>query len=51
MKKIISIFILVLMFWILYVAVVNHAGEKTWVGFYPLIDADDTYTTYEEFTK
>lgn len=36
---------------IIYVAVVNHAGNGTWAGFTPLIDADGTYTTYEEFTK
>jgi hypothetical protein len=36
---------------IIYIAVVNHAGNGTWAGFTPLIDADGTYTTYEEFTK
>ena len=34
---------------IVYVAVVNHAGNGTWAGFTPLIDVDGTYTTYEEF--
>ena len=36
---------------IVYVAIVNHAGNGTWAGFTPLIDTDGTYTTYEEFTK
>lgn len=36
---------------IVYVAIVNHAGNGTWAGFTPLIDADGTYTTYEEFRK
>lgn len=36
---------------IIYVAVVNHAGNGTWAGFTPLIDADGTYTTYAEFTE
>ncbi len=34
---------------IIYVAVVNHAGNGTWAGFTPLIDADGSYTTYDEF--
>ena len=36
---------------IIYVAIINHAVNATWAGFSPLIDADGTYTTYEEFTK
>ena len=36
---------------IIYIAIVNHAGNGTWAGFTPLIDADGTYTTYEEFIK
>ncbi len=34
---------------IIYIAIVNHAGNGTWAGFTPLIDADGTYVTYEEF--
>lgn len=34
---------------IVYVAVINHAGNGTWAGFTPLIDVDGTYTTYDEF--
>lgn len=36
---------------IVYVLLLNRAGYGTWAGFTPLIDADGTYTTYEEFTK
>jgi hypothetical protein len=36
---------------IVYVLILNRAGYGTWAGFTPLIDADGTYTTYEEFTK
>lgn len=36
---------------IVYVVIVNRAGNGTWAGFTPLIDADGTYTTYEEFNK
>ena len=36
---------------IVYVLILNRAGNGTWAGFTPLIDADGTYTTYEEFTK
>lgn len=36
---------------IVYIAVVNHAGNGTWAGFTPLIDADGTYTTYDEFKE
>ena len=36
---------------IVYIAVVNHAGNGTWAGFTPLIDEDGTYTTYDEFRK
>ena len=34
---------------IIYIAIINHAANATWAGFTPLIDADGTYTTYEEF--
>lgn len=34
---------------IIYVAVINHAGNGTWAGFTPLIDSDGTYVTYDEF--
>ena len=36
---------------IVYVLILNRAGNGTWAGFTPLIDAGGTYTTYEEFTK
>jgi hypothetical protein len=36
---------------IIYIAIVKHTGNGAWAGFTPLIDADGTYTTYEEFTK
>ena len=36
---------------IVYVAMVNSAGNGTWAGFTPLIDADGTYVTYDEFKK
>lgn len=36
---------------IVYVVIVNRGGNYTWAGVTPLIDADGTYTTYEEFTK
>jgi hypothetical protein len=36
---------------IVYVVIVIRNGNGTWAGFTPLIDADGTYTTYEEFTK
>jgi hypothetical protein len=36
---------------IVYVLILNRAGNGTWAGFTPLIDADGTYTTYEEFIK
>jgi hypothetical protein len=36
---------------IVYVLILNRAGYGTWAGFTPLIDADGTYTTYEEFIK
>ena len=34
---------------IIYIVIVNHAGNGTWAGFTPLIDSDGTYVTYEEF--
>ena len=34
---------------IVYIVMVNRAGNGTWAGFTPLIDADGTYVTYEEF--
>ena len=36
---------------IVYVLILNRAGNGTWAGFTPLIGVDGTYTTYEEFTK
>ena len=27
----------------------NRVGNNTWAGFTPLIDADGSYTTYDEF--
>ena len=36
---------------IVYVVMVNRAGNGTWAGFTPLIDADGTYVTYDEFKK
>ena len=36
---------------LIYIAIVNHAGNGTWAGFTPLIDADGTYVTYDEFKK
>lgn len=34
---------------IVYIVIVNRASNCTWAGFTPLIDADGTYVTYEEF--
>lgn len=34
---------------IVYIVMLNHAGNGTWAGFTPLIDADGSYTTYDEF--
>ncbi len=34
---------------IVYVVMVNRAGNGTWAGFTPLLDADGSYVTYEEF--
>ena len=34
---------------IVYIIMVDRAGNGTWAGFTPLIDADGTYVTYEEF--
>ena len=36
---------------IVYVVMVNRAGNGTWAGFTPLIDTDGTYVTYDEFKK
>lgn len=36
---------------IVYVVMVNRAGNGTWAGFTPLIDADGTYVTYDEFKE
>lgn len=36
---------------VVYVVMVNRAGNGTWAGFTPLIDADGTYVTYDEFKK
>ena len=34
---------------IVYVVMVNRAGNGTWAGLTPLLDSDGTYVTYEEF--
>ncbi len=34
---------------IIYIVIVNHAGNGTWAGFTPLISSDGTYVTYDEF--
>ena len=36
---------------IVYVLILNRAGNGTHAGFTPLIDTDGSYTTYEEFKK
>jgi hypothetical protein len=36
---------------IVYMAVINHVGDKSWAGFTPLIDSDGTYTTYDEYLE
>ena len=37
---------------IVYITIVNRStGNGAWAGFTPLIDADGTYTTYNEFKK
>ena len=34
---------------IIYIVIVNRAGNGTWAGFTPLIDGDGTYVTYDDF--
>ena len=34
---------------IVYIVMINRAGNGTWAGFTPLIDSDGTYVTYDEF--
>lgn len=34
---------------IVYIVMLNRAGDGTWAGFTPLIDSDGTYVTYDEF--
>lgn len=34
---------------IVYIVMVNRAGNTTWAGLTPLIDSDGTYVTYDEF--
>lgn len=34
---------------IIYIVMINRAGNGTWAGFTPLIDSDGTYVTYDEF--
>ena len=34
---------------IIYIVIVNRAGNGTWAGLTPLIDSDGTYVTYDEF--
>lgn len=34
---------------IVYIVIINRAGNGTWAGLTPLIDSDATYVTYDEF--
>lgn len=34
---------------IVYIVMLNRAGNGTWAGFTPLINSDGTYVTYDEF--
>jgi hypothetical protein len=34
---------------IVYIVMINRAGNGTWAGFTPLIDSDGAYITYDEF--
>ena len=34
---------------IVYIVMLNRAGNATWAGLTPLIDSDGTYVTYDEF--
>ena len=34
---------------IVYIAMLNRAGNGTWAGLTPLIDSDGTHVTYDEF--
>lgn len=34
---------------IVYIVMLNRAGNATWAGLTPLIDSDGTYVTYAEF--
>jgi starvation-inducible outer membrane lipoprotein len=34
---------------IIYIVIINRAGNGTWAGFTPMIDTDGTYVTYDEF--
>jgi hypothetical protein len=36
---------------IVYMVIVNRAGNGTWAGFTPMVDTDGTYVTYDEFKK
>jgi hypothetical protein len=36
---------------IVYMVIVNREGNGTWAGFTPMVDADGTYVTYDEFKK
>jgi hypothetical protein len=36
---------------IVYIVMLNRAGNGTWAGLTPLIDSDGTYVTYDEFKK
>lgn len=36
---------------IIYVVILNRAGNGTWAGLTPLLDGDGTYVTYDEFRK
>ena len=36
---------------IVYMVMLNRAGNGTWAGLTPLIDSDGTYVTYDEFIE
>jgi hypothetical protein len=36
---------------IIYIVIINRAGNGTWAGFTPMVDTDGTYVTYDEFKK
>lgn len=36
---------------IVYMVILDRAGNGTWAGFTPLVDADGSYVTYDEFNR